>query len=307
MRTVTYTSVLQKAVELTGRVYPPTIEEASFFRSYIETALRKIWEKFPWPETIAVQKEYFGIFPDPSTSYINGNVLFNAYDKKYYQAIPSSGITTGEIGITDADGNVVEAGWYVEVDGGLEYEEWDATLSYDSGTIVWFPLLNKYYAVRTSPSIAGYGPDSTLAEMWGEVFVFNREIDKLLNPDGTDRSQKLGEILRITTEDPRSSKYLTDVNYDFLGDKIRVFDSIPYCWVEYRTTPTEFNGEDPETIPYRFSEYVSQRAASVMLAKDGKLDSAAAMAGMAEETLIEECDKVNSQEGQVRQIIVGTR
>ena len=66
MKTVTYASVLRKAVELTGRIYPPSTEEATIFRGFISTALRKIWEKFPWPETMAVEKMYFATILDPN-------------------------------------------------------------------------------------------------------------------------------------------------------------------------------------------------------------------------------------------------
>jgi len=306
MKTVTYASVLQKAVELTGRVYPPTNEEATVFRGFISTALRKIWEKFPWPETVAVEKFYFATYPenDVDVEYPADTALYNPYDGEFYKTIKA--ISYGQIPITDASGAVVEAGWYVkctDIDSAANY---DNTLSYEPGTVVYFQENGRYYAVGSSPTTAGYGPTSILSEYWGEVTKFTRDVDKLEDELGAARTNEIGEICRITVEDPRTTTNLTPVNFYLIGDTIRIIDPLTYVWIEYRTVPPSLTS-DPATIPYRFCEFVAQHAASLMLLVDGKADLGAVWAGLAETTLMEECDKVNSQEGQTKQINVRVR
>ena len=60
MRTVTYDYVLQRACELTGRVFSTlTTEESNFFRTFISMSLRSAWECFDWPEQTVYQQEFF--------------------------------------------------------------------------------------------------------------------------------------------------------------------------------------------------------------------------------------------------------
>lgn len=307
MKTATYASVLSKASEYTGTPYESlTTAEAAQFRGFISTALRDIWEMFPWPETLAVEKFYFGIYPenDVDVEYPADSTLFNPFDGEYYKTIGA--VSYGQIPITDASGNVVEAGFYVNCDDIPQAENYDNTLSYDPGTVVFHQEDGRYYAVKSAPSTIGYGPTSILSEMWGEVTLFFRDIGKLLDESGETRSVEIGEVQRITREDPRVSSNLTPVDFYLIGDTIRVKDSVPYVWVEYRTVPPQLL-TDPTTIPYRFAEYVAQKAAAMMQLVKGNVDQGAVWAGMAETTLIRECDKVNSQEGQTSQIQVRVR
>lgn len=307
MKTVTYTSVLQKAAELTGRPYASlTVEEATMFRGFISTALRKAWEKFPWPETMAVSKFYFGIYPenDVDVEYAADSTLINPYDGEYYKTIKA--ISYGQIPITDSSGAVVEAGWYVKCIDIENAAEYDNTISYEPGQVVYLPETDKYYAVGSSATTAGYGPTSILSEFWGEVTLFTRDIDKIVDENGVTRTSEIGEVYKITREDPRNSSNLTPVNFYLIGDTIRIIDALPFVWIEYRTVPPTFT-TDPSTIPYRFSEFCAQHAASLMLLVDGKADLGAVWAGLAETTLNEECDKVSCQEGQTKRVQVQLR
>ena len=307
MKTVTYQSVLKKAAELTGRPFSKlTVEESESFLPHIESALRDIWEKYPWPETIAVEKFYFATYPenDVDVEYPADTALFNPYDGEFYKTIKA--ISYGQIPITDASGAVVEAGWYVKCSDIDSAENYDNTLSYEPGSVVYFQENGRYYAVGSSPTTAGYGPTSILSEFWGEVTKFTRDIDKLEDELGVTRTSEIGEVYRITKEDPRATTNLTPVNFYLIGDTIRIIDKLPYVWLEYRTVPPSLSTE-PATIPYRFSEYVSRQAASMMLLVDGKADLGMAMAAKADEALTNECDKVACQEGQTKRVSVGVR
>jgi len=305
VKTKTYVSVLQRATELTGRPYPPTPEEAGIFRGFIAKGLRKMWERWEWPETIETQQEYFSQIPDSSIIYPSGTFLYWTITKKYYQTIAD--ISTASVAITDDSGASIEDGWYIEAKSSYpDAQTWDSTIEYEPGDIIYYPANGLYYAVRSAPSVPGYGPLSILSEMWGQVTPFIRSVDKLLNKDGTARTEEIGEVFRITREDPRVVINDFDVNYRFAGDLILTEEELPYCWIEFRKVPPEL-ATDPDTIPYRFADYVAEYAAGLMLAVDGKVDLSTAVGAMSVETLNEECDKVANQEGQFNRTSVGVR
>lgn len=307
MKTATYASVLAKASEYTGTPYEAlTVAEAAQFRGFISTALRDIWEMFPWPETVALEKFYFGVYPenDADVEYPADTAIFNPNDGEYYKTIKA--ISYGQIPITDASGAVVEAGWYIKCSDIPGASVYDNTISYEPGQVVYLPETGRYYAVGSSPTTAGYGPTSILSDLWGEVTLFTRDVDKLEDELGVARTTEIGEVFKITKEDPRATSNLTPVKFTLIGDTIRVIDTLEYVWIEYRTIPPPLL-TDPTTIPYRFSEYVAQKAAAIMQLVKGNVDQGSVWAGMAEATLMRECDKVNSQEGQTSQIQVRVR
>lgn len=317
MKTSTYASVLAKASEYCGIPYSDlTNEHATQFRGFISTALRDIWEMFPWPETMAVEKFYFATVLDPNnlpsaSSVEVGKCYYWPTDGNYYTVgYPYGSILIDENFMpTDTDGTAwtVDSNqtgfWYKA--GDESGDEWNGTDSLDAGDIVTYTGDD---TVRFRVNSFGLSGDdiATFDTYNVEVIPFVRDIDKLLTTDGGSRSTELGEICRITREDPRATSLLTPVNYYLIGDTIRIIDSVSYVWVEYRTVPPPLL-TDPTTIPYRFSEYVAQKAASMFLLVNGKIDLGAVWAGLSESTMLRECDKVNSQEGQTKQIQVRVR
>ena len=93
MKTVTYASVLQRACELTGRVYSAlTTEEATLLRGYLARALRWAWEHYPWPDILNYTQEYFAPTYSASATYAAGTVVYFPGTGTYYVACQS---TTG--------------------------------------------------------------------------------------------------------------------------------------------------------------------------------------------------------------------
>ncbi len=77
MRTVTYDYVLQRACELTGRVFSTlTTEESNFFRTFISMSLRSAWECFDWPEQTVYQQEFFAQTYTYTATYNAGDVVY---------------------------------------------------------------------------------------------------------------------------------------------------------------------------------------------------------------------------------------
>lgn len=303
-KTVTYSYVLQKTCELTGRVYPPSTEEASFFRTFIGTALRQAWEAFDWPEQTVTQQEFFARTYSASTNYSVGTVVYFPTEQEYYQVVNSTGSSSIDPTTGGPDGTLNAEFWalaqpsYSSVDG-----TWDSTVAYSVGQIVLYAVDQQYYqcVAATSP-----GTDPTNVAFWGVLNPFLRYVSQTDNPDGTARSAELGEIFAVTAGDPRVVPNQTLVQYGFTPSGLLVVPQLPFVWINARLQPPVYTS-DPSTIPYRFADICAYRAAGQMLRVDGKVDLGNEFMVLGESALADEIDKVARQEMQTRQIVVPTR
>lgn len=305
-KTVSYSYVLQKACELTGRVYPPTTEEASFFRTFIGSALRQAWEAFDWPDQTIIQQEFFAPTYSSATSYAVGDVVYFLVEEKYYQCVRAAGSTGNDPTTGGPQGTLNASYWaeakpaYSQSDGG----DWSATSSYAIGDIVLYPVTQQYYQCVATPSI---GTVPTNTSFWGLLNPFFRYVSKTTNPDGTTRTNELGEIFAVYRKDPRAVYFQSkNIPYSFDSDGMNVLEQVPYVWIDVRLLPPIYTA-DPSTIPYKFSEVCAYRAAGQMLRVDGKVDLGNEFLQLGEAALSDEIDKVARQEMQVRQITVPTR
>lgn len=306
-KTVSYAYVLQKACELTGRTYPPTVEEASFFRTFIGSALRQAWEACDWPEQTVTQQEFFAPTYSASTTYSVGAVVYFPTEQNYYQVVNSAGVT-GISPTSNGPNGALNASYWAKAlptygqngQGG----SWSSTASFTVGSIVLYAVDQQCYQCIATPSI---GTPPTNSTYWGLLNPFLRFVSQTQNPDGTTRSQELGEIFQVTKEDPRVNRFQTqNVAYTFGPNGMNVLDQVPYVYIQARLLPPIYTS-DPSTIPYRFSEVCAYRAAGQMLRVDGKVDLGNEFLQLGESALSDEVDKYTRQEMQVRQISVPTR
>lgn len=302
-KTVTYTYVLQKACELTGRVYPPTTEEASFFRTFIGSALRQAWEAFDWPEQTITQQEFFARTYSASTNYAYGTVVYFPTEQKYYQCVQSTGSSSIDPTTGGPNGTLNASFWAEAQDDYSGSASWDATATYAVGDIVLYPVTQRYYQCVAAPSA---GTDPSNVTYWGILNPFFRYVSQTHNPDGTVRAAELGEIFSVWPLDPRVTTTQEMAAYTFTPEGLLVTQDVPFVFVEARLLPPIYTS-DPSTIPYRFSEVCSYKAAGQMLRVDGKVDLGNEFLALGEVALTDEIDKVSRQEMQVRQIIVPTR
>lgn len=294
MKTQTYTYVLQRAVEMTGRVYPPSTEEANLFRSFIAHSLRRFWEMFPWPDLISTTQYFFADTYSASTAYATGDVVYFTASQKYYQAVTA---TTGNDPATAGSTQYITntAYWaeakpdYSSVSGG----DWSASTTYSVGDIRLYLPTQTYYQMH-SACVSGTVPTNTA--YWGALAPFIRQVDP------STASPEIGTILAIWREDPRVSIAQLQVAIDRDTNGILVREELPYIWVVNRQVPPSLSS-DPSTIPYIFAESVACAAAGMMLRSvDGKVDLGDELSGIAEDTNSNEADKVCRQEMQVRPI-----
>lgn len=305
-KTVSYSYVLQKACEMTGRTYPPTTEEASFFRTFIGTALRQAWEAFDWPDHTVIQQEKFAQTYLDNTVYSSGDVVFYEVEQKYYQFINQTPIYNRVPTILGPNGDLNSVYWAEALPdySGASSGSFDYYTVYIPGDIVFWDADQSYYQCFATTT-AGVTPYTS--SNWTKLNPFFRTISKTLNPDGTARSSDIGEVFAVYTADPRVTRNQSQtVSYGFNPDGVIVNDQLPFVWIEARLSPPVYTS-DPSTVPYRFSDIVAYRAAGQMLRVDGKVDLGNEFILMGESALADEVDKVSRQEMQTRQITVPTR
>lgn len=305
MKTVSYAYVLQKACELTGRVYPPTTEEATFFRTFIGSALRQAWEAFDWPEQTVTQQEFFAQTYSAATTYALNTVVYFPTEQKYYQCVNVLG-STGNDPTTGGPNGTLNAAYWAEAKDSYSSGSkgtFSTSASYAVGDIVLYPPTQQYYQCVQNNSPVSSPPN---AFYWARLIPFFRYVSQTNNPDGTTRTQELGEIFGAWQLDPRVTSYQRMLTYSFAPDGLLVEEDVPYTWINARLLPPIYTS-DPTTLPYRFSEICAYRAAGQMLRVDGKVDLGNEFLAIGESALSDEIDKVARQEMQTRQIIVPTR
>lgn len=308
MRTVSYDYVLQRACELTGRVFSTlTTEEANFFRTFISMSLRSAWECFDWPEQTVYQQEFFAPNYDPTQLYSGGMVVYFKTEQKYYQYVGA--INSGNPPTTGGPNGTLNAQYWANAEPsyGNSDGNWDAATTYTIGQIVLYPETQRYYQLFATAT-AGTVP--TNATYWGALNPFIRTISQTTNPDGTTRAIPIGETFSVWPVDPRVTWKQQEVTYTFDDDGIIVASQVPYVWLEFRKTPPLLaNAAEASAyaFPYRFCEICALKAAGQMLRVDGKIDLGNQFLELGEAELTKEIDKVALQEKYVRQIIVPSR
>ena len=236
-KTVSYTYVIQKACELTGRVYPPTTEEASFFRTFIGTAIRQAWEAFDWPEQTVTQQEFFALDYSSSSTYAYGEVIYFPTEQKYYQCVLSTGIS-GIDPTTGGPNGTLNSGFWAEAKDsyvGAAGGTWNSTSSYSIGDIVLYAVDQQYYQCVAQPT-PGTAPSNVT--FWGELIPFFRRVNQQTFPGGATRTNELGEIFAVYQQDPRVRAVQTrNVSYTFEPSGLLILDALPYVWIEARLLP----------------------------------------------------------------------
>lgn len=307
MRTVTYDYVLQRACELTGRVFSTlTTEESNFFRTFISMSLRSAWECFDWPEQTVYQQEFFAPNYSDAITYTQGTVVYYPVEQKYYQYV---GAPNSEVPPTNngPNGTLNSQCWGLAQSSYSGSANWNATTTYTVGTIVLYPVTQEYYQLFNTAA-AGTVPTNT--SYWGRLDKFLRNISQTTNVDGTTRAIPIGETFSVWPIDPRVTWRQQEAPYTFTDDGILVTAELPFVWLEFRKTPPLLSSAAEATayaFPYRFCEICSLKAAGQMLRVDGKIDLGNQFLELGEAELTKEIDKVALQEKYVRQIIVPSR
>lgn len=302
MRTSLYSTVLQQSCELTGRVYPPSVEEAGMFRTYIGLALTQAWEFYNWPEMREYSKEYFAAPYGSATNYNIGNFVYFTTEAKYYQRVGSSGS-----GVDPTTNGILNASTWAEAK-----NEWIDALTYDNAAtyiasnVVFYAPTELYYQCILDTN-GGNVPGNAI--YWSVLIPFYRTISLTHDNQGAVRANEIGEVLSITHFDPRLLITDTNVNYSYTSAGIVVDDEIPYVWLKRTQSPplSSSLGVTVTTIPYRFSNFCSYFSAGRMLTVDGKTEMGAELMSVALSVIAEEVNKTIRESPAPDQLIVYNR
>ena len=301
MKLVDYDYVLRQACELTGRVYPPTTEEASAFSTFIGMALRQAWEAYSWGDFSLTTQEWFAPDYNNAATYNVGVVCYYPTEKKYYQCVKD-----GTVGITPTqngpNGQLYTLNWAEAQNdySGVSKGAWSASTVYTLGQIVQWAEDQNFYACIDYTS--GSVPPS-VSTVWGRLDPFFRRISETADNNGTARTNIIGDVLSVYPANPEVTWRQSPVPFAFDENGIVIAQELPFVWVEYRVAPTDFSTGNPTSIPYRFQNIVALRAAGQMLKVDGKMDLGNELLMMGEAALADEIDKVARQEMQTRQVV----
>ncbi len=292
MKTQTYAYVLQRAVELTGRAYPPLTEEANQFRGFMAQGLRMFWEMFPWSDLESAPQYFFASDYSASTTYTLGDVRYFPATTTYYQALRA---TTGNDPATLSGSTYTlnSAYWaeahpyYGQSSGG----NYSSSTTYTVGQQVLYLPKQQYYQLFATAS-AGTAP--TNASYWGLLTPWVRQIDV------ATASPEIGTILGLWGVNPYITRNQNQYRIERNGSGIVIRREIPWIWVENRSLPPSW-ASDPSTVPYIFAESVALYGAGMMLkVRDGKVDLGNELISMAQDSNANEADKMCRQEMQTR-------
>lgn len=93
MRTVTFKSVLDRALKLSGiPVDEAQVDDVAMLTEFINMRLRTAWEAFPWPERTRLEERFFRADYAAGTTYAEGDEVYYPAEDSYYRAL---GATTG--------------------------------------------------------------------------------------------------------------------------------------------------------------------------------------------------------------------
>ena len=312
IRVSLWEDTLALACELTGRTYPPSTEEAGSFKAHMMSALRKMWESFPWPETIVFQQEYFcqGLWSF-NFPYTAGDFVYFAGTDKYYYALQDSQYAAP----ADNTGVAQNTTYWIEASTGptAANGSWDPNASYTQGQTVQWDYLGDsqvYFALAAVPANLQPG---LYAEYWKVVEPLKKSINKMLDTGRGIRQDPtkllvpsyISEIIGMWDSDPRTNNKARSIDWNQAGDTVYVNDSANSVWVKVRYSPPDYlHGASYtlDSVPTRFAAYMSYRAAAAMSFIDGKYDLGRGLSAEAEDILSQECDKVSGLESQVYKI-----
>lgn len=294
MKTQTYAYVLQRAVELTGRVYPPLTEEATQMRGFMAQGLRMFWEMFPWSDLESAPQYFFADDYSSSTTYALGDVVYFPATTSYYQALRAS--TGNDPETLSGSTYTLNSAYWAEAHpeyGSSSDGNYSSSTTYAVGNIVFYLPSQTHYQLFASAT-AGTAPTNT--SYWGALTPFIRQIDV------ATASPEIGTILGLWQTNPYITRQQVQVPIERNGSGIVVRSEIPWVWVENRSLPPSWSS-DPSTVPYIFAESIALYGAGLMLKlRDGKVDLGNELIAMAQESNANEADKIARQEMQVRQI-----
>lgn len=314
MRTIPYSS-LEKGLAAIAGIDASNLlaHEKAQFAEYINDATKFVWEHYPWPETVRVEKRYFRPIWEEGLSYNIGDEVF--FNNKYYRKFADYQTSTSENWEDKDNWTEAQRDWFPfispeestvwhQIGDRFETEDYREEGLYGVGALVNHegevylciknPVASPFDPVSQYTNFSQNGISINNRAYWSKIdTTFNRYI-------GYEQEGKtvIGTLFSVHTEDPRYYS-ATPLNWQ-LGREGAYID-LPYetneLWVKFREEPPTYSAEDynKPVINYLASA-IKAYAYRSFLISDGQNEKAVLQEQMALDLLIKESDKLIHQQ-----------
>lgn len=238
MRTVTYKSVANNIALLanagsSATIGAPSGQEFDAINILINRRAPEFWNRYWWPDLMEIEKRYFRPVWAVGTTYAAGTEVYFHQEKRHYQCLKASTVTTPP---ADSTGATNTSNWY-ECQATYSGDDYSASTVYSPGTVVYYEATGLYYCCHTTTTA---GQDPTTANRWGVLTPFVRSID--LTATGFT---EVGDIKDIWDADPRVTSLARPLSgWSIQNDYVVVPAPLPYVWLEFRKRAPEWTGDD---------------------------------------------------------------
>ena len=214
MEVIKYSDVLRRVVSYAQRVYSElNTDDAEAISVYLDSRLKKVWETYPWPDLVRVEKRTFRALYNAATTYAAGAEVYYPSAEKYYQALRS---TTGNL--------PTALPYWAEAKQTYSPATWATGTSYSVGDTVEYDPDGLYYACHTAHT-AG----ATLGGNWGQLVEFDKYVAWAQSAEN-----EISDVMDVWNTNPRTDKKADQQNFFQSENGVQVINGPNIVHVEYR-------------------------------------------------------------------------
>lgn len=237
MEVITYSDLLRHVVSYSQRVYSElNTDDAEAISVYLDTRLKLIWEFYPWPDLVRVEKRYYRPLYDAALTYDAGYEVYYPTEEKYYQALKQ----------TQGNAPTLTTHW-AEAKQTYSPSDWVTGTAYAVGDTVEYPPDGLYYACHTAHT-AG----ANLASNWGQLVEF----DKYVAWAQTGENE-ISDVLNVWNTNPRADIKAKQQNFYQSENGVQVINGPNIVHVEYRQkVPSLLHSAWTSGVDYKTADVV---------------------------------------------------
>ena len=221
MEVIKYSDVVRRVVSHAQRVYSElSNDDAEAISVYLDTRIKHIWEFYPWPDVVRVEKRYYRDLYASATVYAAGKEVYYPTEDKYYQALRQ---TNGQA--------PTDTSYWAESKQTYSGSTWESGTTYAVGDVVENEADGLFYAAHTAHTSSGtLTPTATGGNSrWGVL----TEFDKYVAWAQTGENE-IFDIIDVHNSNPRTDRKAFTCNFYQSENGIQVISGPNVVYVEYR-------------------------------------------------------------------------
>ena len=214
MEVIKYSDILRGVVSYAQRVYSElNADDAEAISVYLDNRLKLIWETYPWPDLVRVEKRYYRPLYAAALTYDAGYEVYYPTEEKYYQALKQTqgNVPTLTTHWAEAKQSYAPATWVT----GTAYAVGD-TVEYDPDGL--------YYACHTAHT-AG----ANLGSNWGQIIEFDKYVAWKQSGEN-----EIADVLDVWNTNPRTDNKADQQNFYQSENGVQVINGPNIVHIEYR-------------------------------------------------------------------------